>query len=40
MYKMIIDMLEDDLEPIIIASRLDIPVNQVRAIEADFYGFI
>lgn len=40
MYKMIIDMLEDNLEPIIIASRLDIPVRQVRAIEADFYGFI
>lgn len=40
MYKMIIDMLEDDLEPIIIASKLDIPVRQVRAIEADFYGFL
>ena len=40
MYKIIIAMLEDDLEPLVIASRLDIPVRQVRAIEADFYGFI
>lgn len=40
MYKIIVAMLEDDLEPIIIASRLDIPVHQVRAIEADFYGFL
>lgn len=40
MYKIIVKMLEDNLDPTVIASKLDIPVRQVRAIEADFYEFI
>jgi hypothetical protein len=40
MYKIIIDLLEDDIPLQDIAAQLDIPIRQVRAIEADFYEFI
>lgn len=40
MYKMIIAMLEDNLSVQEIATKLDIPVKQVTAIEADYYEFI
>ena len=40
MYQMIIDMLEENIPLEEIAERLDIPVRQVREIEADFYEFI
>ena len=40
MYKIITDMLEDDVTPEQIASKLDLPVRHSRAIEADFYEFI
>lgn len=40
MYQMIIEMLEENIPLEEIAERLDIPVRQVREIEADFYEFI
>jgi hypothetical protein len=40
MYKKITDMLEDDISIHEIAAKLDLPIRQVRAIEADFYEFI
>jgi len=40
MYQVIIEMLEENIPLQEIAERLDIPVRQVRAIEADFYEFI
>lgn len=40
MYKIIIDLLEDNTPLQDIADQLDIPIRQVRAIEADFYEFI
>ena len=40
MYTMITLMLEDNLTPEQIAIKLDLPIRQVRAIEADFYEFI
>lgn len=40
MYKMIIAMLEDDMTPEQIAAKLDLPVKQIRAIEADYFEFI
>lgn len=33
-------MLESDIAVQDIAAKLDIPVRQVKAIEADFYEFI
>lgn len=40
MYKIIIAMLEDDMTPEQIAVKLDLPVKQVRSIEADYFEFI
>ena len=40
MYKVIVDMLEDGLTPEQIAAKLDLPVRQIREIEADFYEFV
>lgn len=40
MYKVIIEMLEANLEAEEIALQLDLPIRQVRALEADFYEFI
>lgn len=40
MYKTIVAMLEDDMTPEQIATKLDLPVKQIRAIEADLYEFI
>jgi hypothetical protein len=40
MYQVIVDMLEADIPLGEIASQLDIPIRQVRAIEADFYEFV
>ena len=40
MYNIIVTMLEDDIPLQDIATQLDIPIRQVRAIEADFYEFI
>ena len=40
MYNVIVEMLEADIEVEEIARQLDLPVRQVRAIEADFYEFI
>jgi hypothetical protein len=40
MYQVIIEMLEENIPLEEIAERLDIPVRQVREIEADFYEFI
>jgi hypothetical protein len=40
MYKMIVDMLEDDLSVQEIAGKLNIPVRQVTAIEADLYELV
>ena len=40
MYKIIIEMLEANLEVEEIALQLDLPVRQVRAIEADYFEFI
>lgn len=40
MYKMIVQMLEDGMTPEQIAEQLDLPVKQIRAIEADYFEFI
>jgi cytoskeletal protein RodZ len=40
MYQIIIEMLEENIPLEDIAERLDIPVRQVREIEADFYEFV
>ena len=40
MYKKIVEMLEQDIPLQAIADELDLPIKQVRAIEADFYEFI
>jgi uncharacterized protein (DUF433 family) len=40
MYKKIVEMLEQDIPLQDIADELDLPIKQVRAIEADFYEFI
>jgi hypothetical protein len=40
MYKKIVAMLELDIPLQTIADHLDLPIRQIRAIEADFYEFI
>ena len=40
MYKTIIEMLEDNIPLETIAAQLDLPIRQIRAIEADYYEFI
>ena len=40
MYNIIIEMLEANFEAEEIALQLDLPVRQVRAIEADYFEFI
>ena len=40
MYKIIVEMLESNMSLESIAKQLDLPIRQIRAIEADFYEFI
>lgn len=40
MYRKIVEMLESDISPEEISKILDIPVRQIRAIEADHFEFI
>lgn len=40
MYKIIVEMLEANMSLEIIAEQLNLPIRQIRAIEADFYAFI
>lgn len=40
MYTVIVEMLEANIPLQAIADQLDLPIRQIRAIEADLYGFI
>lgn len=40
MYTLITEMLEDGLTPEQISQELDLPIKQIRAIEADYFEFI
>ena len=40
MYRKIVELLESDVSPEEISTRLDLPIRQIRAIEADHFEFI
>ena len=40
MYRKIIELLEDNVSIAEISKLLDIPIRQLRAIEADYFDFI
>lgn len=40
MYHKIVELLEADVSPEEIAKMLDLPIRQIRAIEADYFEFI
>lgn len=40
MYRKIVEMLEADMTPEQIATDLDLPIRQIRAIEADHFDFV
>lgn len=40
MYRKIVELLEADVSPEEISTMLDLPIRQIRAIEADYFEFI
>lgn len=40
MYRKIVELLEADISPEEISTMLDLPIRQIRAIEADHFEFI